>query len=74
MTGLSEPVGISPARTRTASSAQRGSAARLRNNSSEKYADVFIPENLAERFSNARTPEPRRPVLNTEERSFVNRT
>ncbi len=28
---------------------------------------------MAERFSNARTPAPRRPPLNTEERGFIER-
>jgi hypothetical protein len=66
---LSESVGISPARTRTAS------AARPRSNSasSENYADVFIPENLGEQFSNVRTPAPRRSGLNTIQRGFLKR-
>jgi len=68
---LSESVGISPARA-----APRGSAARPRTNSasSENYGNLFVPENLGEQFSNARTPAARKPALNSEERSFVEKT
>jgi hypothetical protein len=71
---LSESVGISPARTQTA--AQRGSAARPRSNSasSENYAGLFVPENLGEQFSNARTPAARKPALNSEQRGLLERT
>ena len=71
---LSESVGISPARTQTA--AQRGSAARPRSNSasSENYTGLFVPENLGEQFSNARTPTARKPALNSEQRGLLERT
>ena len=71
---LSESVGISPARTQTA--AQRGSAARPRSNSasSENYTGLFVPENLGEQFSNARTPAARKPALNSEQRGLLERT
>ena len=74
-------VGISPersARAPTASSAQRGSAARPRSNST---SSVFYGEgggtNLMEQFNNltpARTPARRAPVLNTEQRGHLERT
>ena len=72
---LSESIGMSPERTRT-TAAQRGSAARPRSNSasSENYADVFVPENFSEQFSNARAPAARILALNSEERSFVDKT
>ena len=67
---LSQSVGITPARTRTAS------AARPRSNStsSENYADIFVPNNLGEQFSNARTPARRTPALNSEQRGLLERT
>jgi len=68
---LSQSVGITPARTRTASSAPRQ---RINSASSENYADLFVPENLGEQFSNVKTPAPRRPALNSEQREFLQRT
>ena len=84
---LSESIGLSPEKTRTASSAQRARAASASPRDSDVFERVNRPNsrsssrarsesnyntgNVTEHFSNARTPAPRTPALNSEQRSFL---
>ena len=86
---LSESVGISPARAarppRAASASPRDSDVFIRETDSvarrnRQRSDSITSEsnynssNLVEQFSNARSPAPRRPALNTEQRGLLERT
>ena len=79
---LSESIGMSPARTtrtpRTSEVFYRETDSVARRN--RPRSDSITSEsnyntgNLAEQFSNVRTPVPRKPALNTEQRGLLERT
>jgi hypothetical protein len=77
---LSESVGISPARAarppRAASASPRDSEVfeRVNRPDSRSSSRAGSETNIIESFSNARTPAPRRPALNTEQRGLLERT
>jgi hypothetical protein len=85
---LSESIGMSPARAarppRAASASPRDSevfiretesaVARRNRPRSDSISSNYNTGDVTEHFSNARTPAARKPPLNSEERSFVERT
>jgi len=85
---LSESIGMSPARAarppRAASASPRDSevfiretesaVARRNRPRSDSISSNYNTGDVTEHFSNARTPAPRRPALNTEQRGLLERT